>query len=53
MDYSTCLMASVASRQDELKTQVAESLQPGLQRIAELVVSFFGPPAVASRDAGI
>jgi hypothetical protein len=43
MNYSKCLMALVASRLEELERQVSESLQPQLQRIAELVTSFFGP----------
>jgi hypothetical protein len=43
MNYSTCLMALVASDLADLETQVSQSLQPQLQRIAELVTSFFGP----------
>ncbi len=53
MNYSTCLMASVASRIEELESQVGQSLQPHLQRITELVTSFFGRPALAGRDLGV
>lgn len=53
MDYSMCLMASVASRAHELKTEVGRSLQPHLQRIAELVTSFFGRPVVAGHGLGV
>lgn len=53
MNYSTCLMALVASDLDELETQVADSLQPHLQRIAEFVTSFFGPRALACRGPGL
>lgn len=43
MNYSTCLMALVASEVAEVETQVTKSLQPHLQQIAEFVTSFFGP----------
>jgi hypothetical protein len=47
MNYSTCLRAWLASELDEVATQVAQSLQPRLQRIARFVTSFFGPRALA------
>lgn len=53
MDYSTCLMALVASRGDELETQLDESLQPHLHRLIELATSFFGPRAIRGRDPGV
>ncbi len=53
MDYSSCLMALAASRMEELQSQVGESLQPHLQRITELVTSFFGRPALAGRGLGV
>lgn len=53
MDYSMCLMASVASRIEELQSQVGQSLQPHLQRITELVTSFFGRPTLAGRGLGV
>jgi hypothetical protein len=53
MNYSTCLMALLASHLNELETQVTESLQPHLQRIAEFVTSFFGPRALARRGPGL
>ena len=53
MNYSTCLMALAASRVEELETEVNESLQPHLQRIAELVTLFFGPRVIARRDLGV
>ena len=53
MDYSMCLMALVASRVEELKAEFGESLQPHLQRITELVTSFFGRPAVADCGLGV
>jgi hypothetical protein len=53
MDYSRCLMALVASRMEELPSQVGQSLQPHLQRITELVTSFFGRPALAGRGLGV
>ena len=53
MNYSMCLMALVASRVEELKTELGESLQAHLQRIVERVTSFFGRPAVAGRGLGI
>jgi hypothetical protein len=46
-------MALVASRVEELKTELGESLQAHLQRIAELATSFFVRPADASRGLGI
>lgn len=49
MNYSMCLMALVASRAHELKSGIDESLQAHLQRITELVTSFFGRPIVAGR----
>jgi hypothetical protein len=53
MNYSTCLMALAASRVEELETQVHESLQPHLQRLAELVTLFFGPRDNARRGLGV
>lgn len=53
MNYSMCLMALVASRVEELQSQVGQSLQPQLQRITELVTSFFGRPGVAGRCLGV
>jgi len=46
-------MALVASRVEELKTELGESLEPHLQRIVELATSFFGGPVVAGRGLGI
>ena len=53
MNYSMCLMALVASRIEELKIEVGQSLQPHLQRIVELVTSFFGQPRVAGHGLGV
>ena len=53
MDYSRCLMALVASRIEELQSQVDQSLQPHLQRITELVTSFFGRASLADRGLGV
>ena len=53
MEYSMCLMALAASRVEELHTQVGQSLQPHLQRISELVTSFFGWAALAGRGLGV
>lgn len=53
MDYSMCLTALVASRIEELQSQVGESLQPHLQRITELVSLFFGRPSIAGRGLGV
>ncbi len=53
MNYSMCLMAAVASRVEQLQAEVKESLQPHLQRIAELATSFFGERAFARRRLGI
>lgn len=53
MNYSTCLMALIASQVEDLETQVSKSLQPHLQRIAELVTSFFSGRVVARRGAEI
>jgi len=43
MNYSTCLMALVASEVAEVETKATETLQPHLQQIAELLTLFFGP----------
>lgn len=53
MNYSMCLMTSVASRIEELERHVGQSLQPHLQRITELVTSFFGRPTLAGRGLGV
>ena len=53
MNYSKCLMALIASRVDGLHAEVGQSLQPHLQRITELVTSFFGRPALAGRGLGV
>ena len=42
MNYSTCLMALVASRVQEVQADVTTTLDPHLQHIAGLVTSFFG-----------
>jgi hypothetical protein len=41
MDYSTVLMALVASQVDQVEAEVNESLQPLLQNLVQLVTSFF------------
>jgi uncharacterized membrane protein YdcZ (DUF606 family) len=53
MNYSTCLMALVASRAVALQAEVNESLQPHLQHISELVTSFFGGRSVACGSLGL
>jgi hypothetical protein len=53
MNYSTCLMALVASRAIELQTEVNESLQPHLHHIGQLVTSFFGGRGVARGGLGL
>jgi hypothetical protein len=53
MNYSMCLMALVASRVQQLQTEVNDSLQPQLQHISELVTSFFGGRVVARRSLEI
>ena len=53
MNYSTCLMALVASRAVQLQTEIDKSLQPHLQHIGQLVTSFFGERGVARRGLGL
>lgn len=49
MNYSTCLLALVASQVQDVHAEVATSLKPHLERIAELVTSFFGLRVIARR----
>lgn len=53
MNYSTCLMALVASRAVQSQTEINQSLQPHLQHIGQLVTSFFGGRGVARRGLGL
>jgi hypothetical protein len=53
MNYSTCLMDLVASRAGQVPTEINESLQPHLQRIGQLVTSFFGERGLARRGLGL
>lgn len=53
MNYSICLMALVTSQLQQLRAEMDESLQPHLQRIAELVTSFFGERGLARRRPGV
>ena len=53
MNYSMVLLALVTSRVQQLQDEVKESLQPQLQRIAELVTSFFGGGTVAGHCLGL
>jgi hypothetical protein len=53
MNYSTCLMALVASRVQEVQAEVTTTLEPHLQRVAALVTSFFGGRGIARRGPEI
>ena len=53
MDYSTVLMALVASQVDRLDAEVDEVLRPHLRNVVQLVTSFFGGRAVARRGLGV
>jgi hypothetical protein len=53
MNYSTCLMALVASRAIELQTEVNELLQSHLQHLGQFVTSFFGGRHLARRGLGL
>lgn len=53
MDYSTVLMALVASQVDQGEAEVNESLQPLLRNVVQLVTSFFGGRADPGRGPGL
>jgi hypothetical protein len=46
-------MALVASRVQEVQAEVRTTLDPHLQRLAELVTLFFGPRVIALRGLGV
>ena len=49
MNYSTCLMALVASRLEELESQLDKSLRPHLQRLLDLATTLFGGRGISAR----
>lgn len=53
MKYGTWLMTLLASTVAGVDAELARRLGPLWQRIAELVVSFFGPRAIARRGIGL
>jgi hypothetical protein len=53
MSYGTWLVGLVASVVAGVDAEVAARLAPLWQRLAELVVSFFGPRSVAGRGLGL
>lgn len=53
MNYSTVLMALVASQRAQVEAEVDELLQPLLRNVVQLVTSFFGGRALARRSAGV
>lgn len=53
MNYSTVLVALVASQVDRVEAEVNELLQPHLRNIAQLVASFFGERTLARRGLGL
>jgi hypothetical protein len=52
MNYSTCLMAVVAS-QVQSQTEIKKSLEPRLQQLVELVTLFFVPGTVSGERLGL
>ena len=53
MHYGTWLMALVASTVAGVDVELARRLASLWQQITQLVVSFFGPRAIARRGAGL
>jgi hypothetical protein len=53
MDYSTVLMALVASQRAQVEAEVDDLLQPLLRNVVQLVTSFFGGRADPSRGPGL
>jgi len=53
MNYSTCLMALVASRLEELESQLDKSLRPHLQRLLDLATTLFGGRGISARGPGV
>lgn len=53
MDYSTVLVALVASQVDRVEAEVNELVQPHLRNVVQLVTLFFGGRALARRGLGV